>query len=88
MGTLGALRSRKGKRGPGAGPWALILCAGGLLAASMAVTRAETPASLQAETAPDHAALFAEDRFPSATTCAPATRNLREWSVRRTPTRR
>ncbi len=72
-----------GERSPGAGPWALILGAAGVLAASMAVLGAETPAaSRQAETAVDHAALFAEDRFPSATTCAPCHEDIyREWSV-------
>ena len=71
------------ERSPGAGPWALILGATGVLAATMAVVGAETPAaSGQAETAPDHAALFAEDRFPSATTCAPCHEDIyREWSV-------
>lgn len=81
MGRWARLRAA-GERSRGAGPWALMLCAGGVLAASMAAAGAETPAARQPKTAADHAALFAEDRFPSATTCAPCHEDIyREWSV-------
>lgn len=74
------------------GRGALILCAAGAagaLAASMAAMAAERPAAAGGggvlgppETAEAHAALFAEDRFPSATTCAPCHEDIyREWSV-------
>ena len=70
----------------GAAPWILMVCAGGVLVASMVTVGAEAPEAPgeagQEAAAPDHAALFAEDRFPSATTCAPCHEDIyREWSV-------
>ena len=66
-----------------AAPLTGILCAAVALGASMIVVGAEEPsASLQPEIAAAHEALFAEDRFPSATTCAPCHADIyREWSV-------
>ena len=75
--------SSEGRRRSSRGSLLAILCAAGVLVASMigvAVERAAVPALPQV---PDeHAELFAEDRFPSATTCAPCHADIyREWSV-------
>ena len=62
----------------------LVICgAAVMLAASMIVQGAEEPRALrQVEIADEHESLFAEDRFPSATTCAPCHEDIyREWSV-------
>ena len=65
-----------------AAPLAALVCAAGALAVSMIVAvAAEQPAS-SPQMPDEHAALFAEDRFPSATTCAPCHADIyREWSV-------
>ena len=56
--------------------------AAGLLAASTIVAAEEPPPSGQSVADDTHEALFAEDRFPSATTCAPCHAEIyREWSV-------
>ena len=64
-------------------PLAGILYAAVVLGASMIVVGAEEPtATRQQEIAGEHEALFAEGRFPSATTCAPCHEDIyREWSV-------
>ena len=64
-------------------PLASMLCAAVMLAASMIAVGAEEPLpSRQPETADGHEALFAEDRYPSATTCALCHADIyREWSV-------
>ena len=64
-------------------PLAGILYAAVVLGASMIVVGAEEPtATWQEEIAGEHEALFAEGRFPSATTCAPCHEDIyREWSV-------
>ena len=64
-------------------PFVGISCAAVMLGASIIVVGAEEPGtSRQAEIADEHEALFAEDRFPSATTCAPCHEDIyREWSV-------
>ena len=64
-------------------PRAVVTVAAGALAASMTMVAAEElPRPAQAAGDANHAALFAEDRFPSATTCAPCHADIyREWSV-------
>ena len=64
-------------------PRALVTVAAGALAASITMVAAEElPPPAQPAGDPDHAALFAEERFPSATTCAPCHAEIyREWSV-------
>ena len=76
-------RSRERKGRAYATPLAGILYAAVVLGALMIVVGAEeTTAARQQEIADEHEALFAEDRFPSATTCAPCHEDIyREWSV-------
>ena len=79
MGESGGIQTDGWRVSPGAA----IVVATGLLVASMTIVGASAP--LQ-EPDPavddDHDALFAEDRFPSATTCAPCHADIyREWSV-------
>ncbi len=64
-------------------PRALVTVAAGALAASITMVAAEElPPPAQPAGDPDHAALFAEERFPSATTCAACHAEIyREWSV-------
>ena len=75
------IRLRRGHRWSGA--FSAILCAAGTLVASVMIVAAEEPvASGEGAILQDHEALFVEDRFPSATTCAPCHADIyREWSV-------
>lgn len=59
----------------------LLAAAGVMLGLSFSVVGAQEPTQPQ-ESGEDHAALFADDRFPSATACAPCHEDIyREWSV-------
>ena len=63
-------------------PWAVITIAIGALAVSMAEVAAEESPPSQSDADVAHDTLFAEDRFPSATTCAACHSEIyREWSV-------
>ena len=65
-----------------AAPGALVTVFAGALVASMTMVAAEGSPQPQPAGDADHEALFAEDRFPSATTCAPCHAEIyREWSV-------
>ena len=65
-----------------AAPGALITVFAGALVASMTMVAAQEAPQPQPAGDADHEALFAEDRFPSATTCAPCHAEIyREWSV-------
>ena len=62
--------------------WVVTMVAAGALVLSMTMVTAEELPSGQPGGAAEHEALFAEDRFPSATTCAPCHEDIyREWSV-------
>ena len=71
------------RKGTSRAPLAAMLGAAGVLVASMlGVAEEQEPAPAVGQVADEHAALFAEDRFPSATTCAPCHADIyREWSV-------
>ena len=59
-----------------AAPGALVTVFAGALVASMTMVAAEGSPQPQPAGDADHEALFAEDRFPSATTCAPCHAEL------------
>ena len=74
--------ARKRRWRPRTRPWAAMALAAGALAASMIIVAAAEPPLPQAAGDAAHEALFAEGRFPSATTCAPCHADIyREWSV-------
>ena len=57
----------------------LLAAAGVMLGLSFSVVGAQGPTQ-PPESGEDHAALFADDRFPSATACAPCHEDIyREW---------
>ncbi len=75
-------KSREGARRWDVSPWPAITIAAGMLATASSVVSTAAPRPQQPDVTEDHAALFAEDRFPSATTCAPCHADVyREWSV-------
>ena len=63
-------------------PVAALAAAAVMLGLSFAVVGAEERLAQQPDGLEDHEAVFAEDRYPSATTCAPCHEDIyREWSV-------
>ena len=63
-------------------PWTALAVGAVMLGLSIAVVGAVERPAQQPDGAENHEALFAEDRFPSATTCAPCHEDIyREWSV-------
>ena len=61
----------------------MVVCSWAVLGAVEPLAAAPPPAAQEPlDGVEDHEALFAEDRFPSATTCAPCHEDIyREWSV-------
>ena len=63
-------------------PVAALAAAAVMLGLSFAVVGAEERPAQQPDGVEDHEAVFAENRYPSATTCAPCHEDIyREWSV-------
>ena len=63
-------------------PGTALAVAAVLLGLAFGVVGAEERPAPQPDGVEDHEAVFAEDRYPSATTCAPCHEDIyREWSV-------